>query len=100
FTLNITVIPHSLSRSTDVLVGSKGNQCVLLRGTVLPAEPGVLVTHKIKGMSTEWEEVLWFTPEHLPNDEQLKKFIDGCVNKMMKELTDGVLSDVSATGLK
>ena len=89
--LNMALRPHKLSRSIVFLVGSKGDQCVLLRGTILEDRTGERAKRRAQKMSVQWDELIWFDPRHLPGEEQIQAVFNQSVNKMMRDLTDEVL---------
>lgn len=89
--VNLAVRSHNLSRSISLVVGSKGNQCILLRGTSLEARTGKRVNHPAQKMSVQWDELIWFDPSQLPRDEQLQAILNQSVIQMMRDLTDEIL---------
>lgn len=89
--LNMTVRPHNLTRSLIISLGSKGNQCILLRGTITIDRTGTRRQHPTQAMSAQWEELIWFDPNEIPKEEKLKAILNQSVNQIMRDLKDEIL---------
>jgi serine/threonine protein kinase len=91
YIMTVGIAPHSRYRLIAFAAGAKGNECLIVRKFGSQAE--VKGSSGFMGPATfsQWEPVLWFQPDRVPDQDSLRSLVRASLNTALRAVAEDIL---------